>query len=449
MASGGRKHDDGGSGSWLLTGLKIGAALGAAALGTYAAVRAAQQEEKEKETPMTSRCSEDSFKDEGGRQDYPSSFSSSQFPREESNPTSHAPRGVSKPKKKPSGSLIDELQEYFDTKISFPSDKNLVIQNLVLDTRERLSSYLVKNQRRLVKGDLVPAAFDKMVLKQGEEFRLMLPIAFDPKMWEFIDAADTILDMPGYFCVRRTNIDFYSMGRSPWDRFLIGSYLCPELLQDFLRKIIDQSIKEGTVFDFYCNVKRNAGGVELNVENPVRGFGNTGMLRIKIIPYMSMKINDKIVTLIAQSVIPSHPAEATTGNTNPNENLWLQSFEVKAVCEMESMDLDGGCRWKCLAILDALGSTHQPLRMLSRYQMITILLKMCREETEWAEEMLAERVLDLLKAVEEHLKAGTLMDFFNKKVDLFAHISPVKISESQKWLAHVLESKDRISNLLY
>ncbi len=105
MASGGRRQDDSGSGSWLLTGLKIGAALGAAALGTYAAVKMAQQEEKEKETSMTRRCSSGSFEDEGGRQDYASLSSSACFPTEESIPTS---KRSSRPKKKPSGSLTDD-----------------------------------------------------------------------------------------------------------------------------------------------------------------------------------------------------------------------------------------------------------------------------------------------------------------------------------------------------
>ena len=377
MASGGagrKQQDGGGSGSWLLTGLKIGAALGAAALGTYAAVQMAQQEEKQKEAPMRRRCSGGSFENEAERQDYPS------LSRGEPKP----PGRASKPKRKPSGSLTDELREYYDTHIDVPSvkTKRQAIQNLVEETRQRLSSYLTKNHRRLVKGELTPAAFDKFVLKQQEEFRLMLPLAFDPKMWEFNDAADTVLNMPGYFCVRRVNVDFYNIGRSPWDRFLVGSYLCPELLHEFLKKIINQMITEGREFDFYCNVKRNAGGVEMNIENPVRGYGSSGMLCIKIIPYMTTQKRRRADHNHCPVCHPfSDQGSSVWREQQTHTKIYgFSHLKKKRYVKWRPwirMGVAAGSVWQSL---NALGSSIQPLGMFSRYQMITVLLKACMEE---------------------------------------------------------------------
>ncbi|XP_022093585.1 mitochondrial dynamics protein MID51-like [Acanthaster planci] len=447
MATGGGgkgwKHqgDGTGSGSWLLTGLKIGAAIGAAALGAYAAVKMSQREEKE--TPMRNRCcsgSDDEEEREGS-----------------ASPSSHptvrdGPGQLSKPKRKTLGSLVDELNEYYTSHVSTSSPKTLAIQALVEKTRQNLSSYLIRNHRRLIKGELTPVAFDSFTSSQQTEFGLMLPLAFNPQMWEFIDASDTVLDIAGFFCVRRINLDFFGIGKSPWDRFLIGCYLCPELLTEFWKTIVEQMLRAEMVLDFYCTVRCDAGGVELNIENPVGGYAD--MLRIKIIPYMQVDKAGHPVTITTQSAIhiqnPGGPTDERMSPSNPHENLWLQLRDEEALHKVEILDRDGGCRRKCLAILADLRSSHPPLKMLSLYVMTTILLKVCEEETEWDEEMLAERFLDLLKALEGYLRAGGLRDHFDEKIDVLARSCSLRrIAECQRWLAHVLESKDRISDLLY
>ena len=96
MASGGKKEkeDEGSAGSWVT----FGAALAAAAVGTYAAVKLVQHVTKEDEPPVTRGYSSGSVGGYRGGQDYQSSSSSDWFPSEDSyNPY----RGSQEPKRVP------------------------------------------------------------------------------------------------------------------------------------------------------------------------------------------------------------------------------------------------------------------------------------------------------------------------------------------------------------
>ncbi|XP_022093658.1 mitochondrial dynamics protein MID49-like [Acanthaster planci] len=425
-------------GSWLWSGVKVGAALkvgamlgvttlgatalGAVAVGAYAALKIVGSIESPEEEED---CRGDVKEGDAEKKDKEYLPSPEQAPSDCDSGT----------KREFSSNLVEDLNEYYRSVIRSSSAKRMAIRDLVEKARQPLSMFLVKNHGSLVEGELVPAASDRLITKHQDERTLFLPLTVDCRMWEICDAGESVLEMRGFFCVRRINLDDFSIGTSPWDPFLSGSYLNPELLQRFLKKKIQLSLDEEKVLGLDYDVKWNGSSIELIIENPVKGYAD--MLCIKIIPCMKVEKGEKTITVIAQSGTPYQESAALS--SIPQENLWLHSLEEEAVLEMESLDEDGGCRKKCLLILKSLLSTEPSMKMLTLYHLLTVLLEVCEEETEWEEEMLAERFLDLLKALEGYLRADNLAH----------HCSPEDVAESLKWLAHLLQSNECIADLIY
>ncbi|XP_038064078.1 mitochondrial dynamics protein MID51-like [Patiria miniata] len=446
----GSASGDASAGSWIFSGLKVGAALkvgallgvttlgaaalGAVAIGAYGAMKLAQQIDKPDSEGED--CGEEVKEDDEQKEDTVDSLPS---------PKPVSSDDGSETKKGGSKNLVDELNRYYRSRISTSSAKLITIRDLVEKARQPVSACLVKNLGSLIQGELTPSAFDRLITKQQDERTLLLPLAVDPQMWEFSDAGESALEMPGSFCIHRVNLDTFSIGSSPWDPLLSGSYLNPELLHMFLMEEMQRYLQEEQVLGLDYDIKWNEGCIELSIENPVKGYAD--MLCVNIVPCVKIEKGGKQITIVPQK--GSSCQEPAALSSIPPENLWHRSLEEEAVLEMERLDSDGGCREKCVLLLGSVLAAQPLMKMLSLYHIITILLKICEEETEWDEEMLAERFLDLLKAMESYLRAGSLRDHFIDKVDLLAECSPAEISASLKWLDHMLASNDRMPDLLF
>lgn len=112
------------------------------------------------------------------------------------------------------------------------------------------------------------------------------------------------------------------------------------------------------------------------------------------------------------------------------ENLWRQSFRVAATARLRALDqADGGCRGLCLKVLKAVCKLNPALSRLTAGQLTNALLLLSEGEGDWARHALADRFLQLLRALVGHLEAGRLPCALCPKVDLFCELTPQEVDE--------------------
>uniref|UniRef100_A0A673MF70 Mitochondrial dynamics protein MID51-like n=1 Tax=Sinocyclocheilus rhinocerous TaxID=307959 RepID=A0A673MF70_9TELE len=111
-------------------------------------------------------------------------------------------------------------------------------------------------------------------------------------------------------------------------------------------------------------------------------------------------------------------------------NLWRQSFRVAETAKLRALDQeDAGCRCACLKIIKAVCKLNPALARLNASQLTNAILLLSEQEGDWTQEALADRFMQLLRALVGHLEAGRLPCIFSLKVNLFCELTPQEIDE--------------------
>lgn len=113
-----------------------------------------------------------------------------------------------------------------------------------------------------------------------------------------------------------------------------------------------------------------------------------------------------------------------------HENLWRQSFRVAETAKLRTLDQeDSGCRCTCLKVIKAVCKLNPALARLNASQLTNAILLLSEQEGDWTQEALADRFMQLLRALVGHLEAERLPCIFNLKVNLFCELTPQEIDE--------------------
>uniref|UniRef100_A0A8C9WLR4 Mitochondrial elongation factor 1 n=1 Tax=Scleropages formosus TaxID=113540 RepID=A0A8C9WLR4_SCLFO len=267
------------------------------------------------------------------------------------------------------------------------------------------------------------AALDICVCRGGQEFyvvtadhaQLMVPLVLEKNLWSPVPGEDTIMNVPGFWLVRRENLEYFPRGSSYWDRCVVGGYLSPKSVLEVFEKLVAGSINWpaiGSVLDYIIRPVVPSETLTLEVQ-----YETDRRLYVDFLPLIVMEDG---VSLIAK---PHRWAER-------HENLWRQSFRVAETARLRTLDQeDGGCRCLCLKVGKAICKLNPALTHLSSSQLTNALLLLSETEHDWTQGALADRFLGLLRALVGHLEAGRLPCALNPKVNLFCELTPQEVDE--------------------
>ncbi|NXP55141.1 MID49 protein, partial [Heliornis fulica] len=252
----------------------------------------------------------------------------------------------------------------------------------------------------------------------------MLPVVLDTTLWSLIPGEDTVVRNPQYWMIKRTDLEYFPRGCSPWDRFIVGQYLSSNVLNETLHKMLVASINWPAIGSLLGSVIHP---VVASQELKLEVKHDQEELDITLFPVVEME--DKVLL--------AAPPEGLV------ENLWLESFyraEVSKVKELDSRD--SGSRQHCLHILNSICSSHPALHKLSGSPLTHIILHLSATSLDWAEESLADRFQQVLEELVGYLEKGVLPSYFNHKINLFCELSEEEIDDMGFMLYRAISEPD-------
>lgn len=250
----------------------------------------------------------------------------------------------------------------------------------------------------------------------ADHAQLMVPLVLEKNLWSSIPGEETIMNLPGFWLVRRENLEYFPRGSSYWDRCMVGGYLSPKSVLEVFEKLVTGSINWpviGSVLDYIIRPVVPSETLTLEVQ-----YETDRRLYVDFLPLLVMEDG---VSLLAKP----HRLAAER-----HENLWRQSFRVAETAKLRTLDQeDSGCRCTCLKVIKAVCKLNPALARLNASQLTNAILLLSEQEGDWTQEALADRFMQLLRALVGHLEAGRLPCIFNLKVNLFCELTPQEIDE--------------------
>ncbi|KAF2980310.1 hypothetical protein EK904_008245 [Melospiza melodia maxima] len=247
----------------------------------------------------------------------------------------------------------------------------------------------------------------------ADHIQLIVPLMLEQNLWSCIPGEDTIMNIPGFYLVRRENPEYFPRGSSYWDRCVVGGYLSPKTVADTFEKVVAGSINWpaiGSLLDYVIRPAAPPADLTLEVQ-----YDADRHLFIDFLP--SLTLGD--IVLVAK---PHRLAQ--------NDNLWRLSLRPAETARLRALDQgDSGCRCLCLKIFKAVCKLNPALGHLTASQLTNVILHLSQEESDWSQDMLADRFLQALKGLIRHLEAGVLPSALNPKVNLFSELTPEEVDE--------------------
>lgn len=244
----------------------------------------------------------------------------------------------------------------------------------------------------------------------------MVPLILEKGLWSFIPGEETIMNVPGFWLVRRENLEYFPRGCSYWDRCLIGGYLSPKSVLEMFEKLVTGSMNWpaiGSVLGYVVRpaVPSHAEALALALEVQ---YDSERRLHVDFLPLL---VSEDAVSLIAKP-------------HRERENLWRQSFWSAETTKLLALDRDdNGCRCVCLKIAKAVCKLDPALTPLNASHLANAVLLLCESERDWSREALAERFTLLIRALVGHLEAGRLPCALDHKVNLLCELTPREVDE--------------------
>lgn len=250
----------------------------------------------------------------------------------------------------------------------------------------------------------------------ADHAQLMVPLVLEKNLWSSIPGEDTIMNVPGFWLVRRENLEYFPRNSSYWDRCMVGGYLSPKSVLEVFDKLVAGSINWpaiGSVLDYVIRPAVPSETLTLEVQ-----YEAERRLYVDFLPLLVMEDGTSLVAKPHRLAAERHA------------NLWRQSFRAAETARLRALDQeDGGCRCACLKAAKAACKLNPALGRLNASQLANAILLLCEREGDWTREALADRFLQLLRALVGHLEAGRLPCALNPRVNLFCELTEQEVDE--------------------
>ncbi|KAF1665269.1 Mitochondrial dynamics protein MID49, partial [Aptenodytes patagonicus] len=309
--------------------------------------------------------------------------------------------------------LQEKLLLHYSSQLAVPEVQASLAPQLARSICAQLQNFLRSKCPELPFGSLFLSGplLDGLGALAADHVNLMLPVVLDAALWSLIPGEDTVVRNPQYWMIKRTDLEYFPRGRSPWDRFIVGRYLSSNALNETLRKMLVASINWPAIGSLLgCVIHPVMASQELKLEVK----HDQVELSITLFPVVEME--DKVLL--------AAPPEGLV------ENLWLESFYRAEVSKVKELDAgDSGARQHCLRILNGICKSHPALHKLSGSPLTHVVLHLSATSSDWAEESLADRFQQVLEELVSYLEEGVLPSYFNHKINLFCELLEEEIDE--------------------
>ncbi|XP_026876005.2 mitochondrial dynamics protein MID51 [Electrophorus electricus] len=315
-------------------------------------------------------------------------------------------------------SLQEHLWMFFQERVVIPAEEQALARRAALDICAELRVFLHAKlpDMPLREMYLSGSLYDDLQVVTADHAQLMVPLILEKNLWSSIPGEDTIMNVPGFWLVRRENLEYFPRGSSYWDRCMVGGYLSPKSVLEVFEKLVAGSINWpaiGSVLDYVIRPVVPSETLTLEVQ-----YETDRHLYVDFLPLLVMEDG---ISLIAKT----HRLAAER-----HQNLWRQSFRVAETARLRALDQeDGGCRGVCLKVAKAVCKLNPPLACLNASQLTNAILLLSESKGSWTNEALADRFTQLLRSLVGHLEAGRLPCALNPKVNLFCELTPQEIDE--------------------
>ncbi|XP_026714791.1 mitochondrial dynamics protein MID49 isoform X1 [Athene cunicularia] len=309
--------------------------------------------------------------------------------------------------------LQEKLLSYYSSRLTVPETQASVSLQLARSICTQLQNFLRSKCPELPFGSLFLSGplLDGLGALAADHIHLMLPVVLDATLWSLIPGEDTVVRNPQYWLIKRTDLEYFPRGRSPWDRFIVGRYLSSNMLNETLHKMLVASINWPAIGSLLGSVIHPVvASQELKLEVKY------DQIKLSITLFPVVEMEDKVLL--------AAPPEGLV------ENLWLESFYRAEVSKVKELDAgDSGARQRCLCILNSICKSHPALHKLSGSPLTHVVLHLSATSLDWAEESLADMFQQLLEELVGYLEKGVLPSYFNPKINLFCDLLEEEIDE--------------------
>ncbi|KAH0632044.1 hypothetical protein JD844_020074 [Phrynosoma platyrhinos] len=322
--------------------------------------------------------------------------------------------------------LQEKLLSFYQDHVSVSEAKKALGKQLAEDICTELQNFLKNKALDLPFGNMFLSGYlsDDLVSRNHLEVSFMLPLVLEPSFWHLIPGEQTVVNNSRFGMVKRTSLEYFPRGNSPWDKFMVGGYLSSNTVNDALRKVLVAIVNWpviGSVLE--CVIRPSMAPKELKLQVAHDQIN----LDITLCPMI--KAGDKIFL--------------TAALEEPGENLWEQSFYTAEVFQLKNLDAsDSGVRRRCLNILKVIMENHPFWSKVTTSPLTHIILHLSQTEPDWSETALADRFRDVLEELVQALAKGSLPCFFDSKINLLSHLLPEEIEEIGCTLYEALEEPD-------
>ncbi|XP_061893374.1 mitochondrial dynamics protein MID51-like [Entelurus aequoreus] len=314
-------------------------------------------------------------------------------------------------------SLQERLWEFYQNNVDIPTEEQALARRAALDICAELRVFLHAKlpDMPLREMYLSGSLYDDLQVVMADHAQLMVPLILDKNLWSFIPGEDTIMNVPGFWLVRRENLEYFPRNSSYWDRCMVGGYLSPKSVLDVFDKMVG-SINWpaiGSVLDYVIRPVVPSETLTLEVQ-----YEHDRKLSVDFLPLLVMEDGTSLIAKPHRLAAERH------------QNLWRQSFRVAETARLRALDQeDGGYRCACLKVAKAVCKLNPALNRLNASQLTNTILLLSEKQSDWTHEALADNFLQLLKELVGHLEAGQLPCALNPKVNLFCELTEQEVDE--------------------
>ncbi|MBN3309952.1 MID51 protein, partial [Amia calva] len=295
-------------------------------------------------------------------------------------------------------SLQQRLWRFYGRRAVVPPEEQDLARRAALEVCAEIRHHLTNRLPDMPLKDmyLSGSLYDDLQVVRADHAQLMVPLVLERNLWGPVRGEDTIHNLPGFWLLRRENLEYFPRGGSYWDRCVVGGYLSPHAVLDAFEKVLCGSINWPAIGSVLGYVIRPAVPGSLSLSLEVQ-YGLDRTLFLDLLPLVATPDGS---TLIAR---PHRLAEQ-------HQHLWRESVRAAQV-------LKAACRLR------------PALSQLDSGQLVNVVLLLSQRESDWAEESLAERFQQLLRELVGHLEAGRLPCCLRPAVDLFLELTAQEVDE--------------------
>ncbi|RVE69243.1 hypothetical protein OJAV_G00075810 [Oryzias javanicus] len=220
--------------------------------------------------------------------------------------------------------LQERLWEFYQKHVNIPAEEQTVARRAALDICAELRVFLHAKlpDMPLREMYLSGSLYDDLQVVTADHAQLMVPLVLEKNLWSSIPGEDTIINVPGFWLVRRENLEYFPRNSSYWDRCMVAG--------------------ERPGLHHPSVVPSETLTLEVQYETD----------RTLYVDFLPLLVMEDGTSLIAKP----HRLAAER-----HEDLWRQSFRVAETARLRALDQeDGGCRSTCLKVAKAVCKLHPP-----------------------------------------------------------------------------------------